>query len=96
MCATDVASAIKGKQEGFVALPQKRTNKSRYIDVFSFCFHQQNLMAKSALLSNTLKGVISIMNYIRANAKQHQRFRQLLQFDDEAFSVDLPYLSKVR
>ena len=51
------------------------------------------MCAKSALLSDTLNGVIGIMNYIRANAMSH---RQMLQHDNETFSVDLPYHSKVR
>ena len=36
------------------------------------------------------------MNYIRANAMSHRQFCQMLQYDDETFSVDLPYHSKVR
>ena len=58
--------------------------------------NQQNLCAKSALLSDTLNGEIGIVNYISANAMRHRQFCQMLQYDDETFSVDLPYQSKVR
>ena len=40
--------------------------------------------------------MIGIVNYIRANAIRHRQFRQMLHYDDETFSVDLPYHSKVR
>jgi len=63
---------------------------------FHCILHQQNLCAKSALLSDALNGVIGIVNYIPANAMRHQQFRQMLQYNDKTFSVDLPYHSKVR
>lgn len=43
-----------------------------------------------------MQKVISIVNYIRANATKHRQFRNMLMMDDEAISVDLPYHSKVR
>ena len=64
--------------------------------LMSYRLHQQNECTKYALLGDALKGVISIVNYIRANARQHRKFRQLLQFHDETFSVDLLHHSKVR
>jgi len=63
---------------------------------FHCILHQQNLCAKSALLSDALNGVIAIVNYIPANAMSHRQFRQMFQYHDETFSVDLPYHSKVR
>jgi len=38
--------------------------------------------------------MIGIVNYIRGNA--HRQFRQMLQYDDKTFSIDLSYHSKVR
>ena len=80
----------------------KRSAKSRHVDVLSLYFASAKLVcvchscAKSALLSEILNGVIGIVNYIRAYTIRHQQFRQMLQYDDETFSVDLPYHSKVR
>ena len=61
-----------------------------------FISHQQNLCAKPTLLSDTLKGVINIVNYNRANSIRPRQFRQLVHFDDETFNVDLPYHLKIR
>ena len=47
-------------------------------------------------MSDALNGVIVIVNYIPANAMSHRQFRQMLQYDDETFSVDLQCHSKVR
>jgi len=47
-------------------------------------------------VSDALNGVIVIVNYIPANAMSHRQFRQMLQYDDETFSVDLQCHSKVR
>jgi hypothetical protein len=58
--------------------------------------HQQNLCGKATILRDTLQQVISFVNYIRANATRHRQFRNMLQLDDEVFSVDWPYHSKVR
>jgi len=93
---TDGAPYMMGKHEGFVALLRRDLPNPDTLMSFHCILHQQNLCAESALLSDTLNGVIGVMNYIRANAMRHRQFRQILQYDDETFSVDLPYHSKVR
>jgi len=85
-----------GKYEGFVAILRRELPNPDTLMSFRCILHQEKLCAKSALLSDTLKGVIGIVNYIRANAMRHRQFRHMLQYDDETFSVDLPYHSKVR
>ena len=93
---TDGAPSMIRKHEGFVALLRRELPNPDTLMSFYCILHQQNLCAKSALLSDTLNGVIGIVNYIQANALRHQQFRQMLQYDNETFSVDLPYHSKVR
>ena len=95
MC-TDGAPSVIGKYEGFAALLRRELPNSDTLMSFHCILHQQSLCAKSALLSGTFNGVIGIVNYIRANAIRHRQFRQMLHYDDETFSVDLPYHSKVR
>ena len=95
MC-TDGAPSIIEKHEGFVALLRRELPNPDTLMSFHCILHQQNLCAKSALLSDTLNRVTGIVNYIRANAMRHRKFRQMLQNDDETFSVDSRYHSKVR
>ena len=92
----DGALSMIGTHEGFVALLRRELPNPDSLISFHCILHQQNLCAKSVFLSDTLNGVIDIMNYIRANAMSHRQFRQMLQYDDETFSVDLPYHLKVR
>ena len=82
MC-TDGAPSMIGKQEGFVAILRRQ-------------LPNPDTLMSLHLLSDTLNGVIGIVNYIRANATRHRQFRQMLQHDVETFSVDLPYHSKLR
>ena len=93
---TDGAPSMIGTHEGFVALLRRELPNPDSLMSFHCILHQQNLCAKSVFLSDTLNGVIGIMNYIRANAMSHRQFCQMLQYDDETFSVDLPYHSKMR
>ena len=65
---TDGAPSMIGKHEGFVALLRRELPDSDTLMSFHCILHQQNLCAKSALLSDTLNGVVGIVNYIRANA----------------------------
>ena len=92
---TDGAPSMIGRHEGFVAFLRRELPNPDTLMSFHCILHQQNLCAKSALLSDTLNRVICIENYIRANAMRHRQFRQMLQYEDETFSVDLPYHSKV-
>jgi len=84
-----------GKREGFVALIRRELLNPDTLMFFHRILHKEKLCAKSAFLNDTLNGVIGIVNYIRANATRHRQFRQMLQYDDEIFSVDLSYHSKV-
>ena len=93
---TDGAPFMIEKHEEFVALLRRELPNPDTLMSSHCILHQQNLCAKSALLSNTLNGVIGIMNYIQANAMRHWQFRQMLLYDDETFSVDSPHHSKVR
>ena len=93
---TDGAPSVIGTHEGFVALLRRELPNPNSVMSFRCILHQQNLCAKSVFLSDTLNGVIGIMNYIPANAMSHGQFRRMLQYDDETFSVGLPYHSKVR
>lgn len=49
----------------------------------------------STILSDTLQHVISIVNYIRANATLYHQFHNMLNLDGEVFGADLLYYSKV-
>ena len=82
---TDGAPSMIGKHEGFVALLRRELPNPDTLMSFYCIFHQQNLCAKSVLLSDTLNGVAGIVNYIRANAMRHQQFHQMLEYDDETF-----------
>ena len=93
---TDGAPSIIEKHEGLVALLRREPPNPDMLMSFHCILHQKNLWVKSALLSDTLNGVIGIVNYIRANAMRYRQFCQMLQYDDETFNVDLPYHSKVR
>ena len=63
-----------GKHEGFVALLRRELPNPDMLMSFHCILHQQNLCAKSALLSDNLNGVIGIVIYIRANAMRHGNF----------------------
>ena len=80
---TDGAPSIIGKHEKFVALLQRELPNRNTMMSFYCILHQQNLSAKSALLSDILNGVVGIMNSMAANAMRHWQFRQMLQYDDE-------------
>ena len=77
MC-TDGAPSMIGNHEGFVALLQRELPNPDSLMSFHGMLHQQKLCAKSALLRDTLNGVIDIVNYTRANAMRHRQFRQML------------------
>lgn len=93
---TDGAPSMIGKNEGFVAHLKKEF--VRHDDFISFhcILHQQNLCSKSVILDDTLKKIVGIVNYIRANSTRHRHFREMLMLDEEIISADLPYHSKVR
>ena len=70
---TDGAPSMTRKREGFVAHLKKELNQTTLIS-FHCILHQQNLCAKSVILDNTLKKVVNIINFIRANAMRHRQF----------------------
>ena len=92
---TNSAPSMTGKKEGFVAHLKKNLNQTTLI-WFHCILHQQNLCAKSVILDETLKKVMGIVNFIRANAMRHRQFRHMLMLDDEIFRVDFLYHSKMR
>jgi len=71
---TDGAPSMIEKHEGFVALLRRELPNPDTLMSFHCILHQQNLCAKSALLSDNLNGVIGIVIYIRANAMRHGNF----------------------
>ena len=85
---------MTGKREGFVAHLKKELNQTTLISFYCI-LHHQNLFAKSIILDDTLKKVVGIVNFVRANAIRHRQFQHMLMLDDEIFSVDLRYHSKV-
>ena len=93
---TDSAPAVMAKNEGFIAHLKRGIKDPNVLISFHCILHQQNLCAKSAILNDTLQKVISIVNYIRANATKHRQFTSMLMMDDEVIDIDLPYHSKVR
>ena len=92
---TDGAPSMTGKNEGFVAHLKKEFVNQDFIS-FHCILHQQNLCSKSVILDDTLKNIVAIVNYIRANSTRHRHFREMLMLDEEIISADLPYHSKVR
>ncbi|XP_065664733.1 general transcription factor II-I repeat domain-containing protein 2-like [Hydra vulgaris] len=93
---SDGAPFMRGKNKRFIAFLKKELPDPDCLITFHCILHQQSLCAKAATLDDTLKKVIGIVNYIRANSLRHRQFRNLLQSDEETYFVDLPYYSKVR
>jgi hypothetical protein len=93
---TDGALSMTGKREEFIAQVKKVLSDPDVLISFHCILHQQNLCAKYTILSDTLEQVLSIVYYIPANATWHHQFCNMLKLDNEVFSVDLPYHSKVR
>ncbi|XP_065671870.1 protein FAM200C-like [Hydra vulgaris] len=68
---SDGALSMRGKNEGFIAFLKKELPDPDCLITFHCIFHQQSLCAKAATLDDTLKKVIGIVNYIRANSSRH-------------------------
>ncbi|XP_065664410.1 protein FAM200C-like [Hydra vulgaris] len=92
---SDGAHSMRGKNEGFIAFLKNKLPDPDCLITFHCILHQQSLCAKAATLDDTLKKVIGVVNYMQANSSRHRQFRNLLQSDDETYSEDLPYYSKV-
>ena len=60
---TDGAPSMIGKHEGFVASLRRELPNPDTLMSFHCILHQQNLCTKFALLSDTLNGVVGIVNY---------------------------------
>ncbi|XP_065664722.1 protein FAM200C-like [Hydra vulgaris] len=89
---------LKGKTRGcdiFAAFKEKICQAQLQLkNLVSIC--SDGARSMPATLDDTLKKVIGIVNYIQANSSRHRLFRNLLQSDEEVYSADLPYYSKVR
>ena len=90
---TDGAPSMTGKNEGFVAHLKKEFVNQDFIS-FHCLLHQQNLCSKSVIFDDTLKNIVAIVNYIRANSTRHRHFREMLMLDEEIISADLSTIRK--
>ncbi|XP_065675809.1 general transcription factor II-I repeat domain-containing protein 2A-like [Hydra vulgaris] len=90
---TDGASALTGKNIGFIALLKKSINYE--IISYHCIIHQEQLCAKVLEMKNVLELVIHTVNFIRSRGLNHRQFKQLLEgCGSEA--EDVIYFSQVR
>ncbi|XP_065651049.1 general transcription factor II-I repeat domain-containing protein 2A-like [Hydra vulgaris] len=90
---TDGASALTGKNIGFVALLKKSINHE--IISYHCIIHQEQLCAKVLEMKNVMELVIHTVNFIRSHGLNHRQFKQLLEgCGSEAENVI--YFSQVR
>jgi len=93
---TDAASAMVGKNKGFVKLLQDHIG--RQVLSFHCIIHQESLCAKmlSLCLNYVMDTVIKIVNFIVSHSLLiHRQFKSLLQ-EMESTYTDLPLYSNVR
>ena len=90
---TDGASALTGKNIGFIALLKKSINHE--IISYHCIIHQEQLCAKVLEMKNIMELVIHTVNFIRSCGLNHRQFKQLLEgCGSEA--EDVIYFSQVR
>ncbi|XP_065675641.1 general transcription factor II-I repeat domain-containing protein 2A-like [Hydra vulgaris] len=90
---TDGASALTGKNIGFIALLKKSINHE--IILYHCIIHQEQLCAKVLEMKNVMELVIHTVNFIRSRGLNHRQFKQLLEgCGSEA--EDVIYFSQVR
>ncbi|XP_065665730.1 general transcription factor II-I repeat domain-containing protein 2A-like [Hydra vulgaris] len=90
---TDGASALTGKNIGFIALLKKSINHE--IISYHCIIHQEQLCAKVLEMKNVMELVIHTVNFIRSRGLNHRQFKQLLEgCGSEA--EDVIYFSQVR
>jgi hypothetical protein len=84
-----------GKNKGVVALVSKAVeNDGGSKPLVLHCIiHQQSLCGKCLDMSEVLKPVISVVNFIRSTGLNHRQFRE---FIEEIGENDLPYHTAVR
>ncbi|XP_065654932.1 general transcription factor II-I repeat domain-containing protein 2A-like [Hydra vulgaris] len=74
---TDGASALTGKNIGFIALLKKSINHE--IISYHCIIHQEQLCAKVLEIKNVMELVIHTVNFIRIRGLNHRQFKQLLE-----------------
>ncbi|XP_065683999.1 general transcription factor II-I repeat domain-containing protein 2B-like [Hydra vulgaris] len=75
--ATDGASAMAGKHLGLIVLLKSDPKYPEFIPI-RCVVHRQHLAAKHFNFLIVFKSVLKIVNYIRANAKNHRQFRNFI------------------
>lgn len=95
--ATDGCPAMLGKNLGLQGLVNKwRAEQNLDAVTWQHCIiHQESLVAKSLKMSNVTDIVISTVNWIRANALNHRKFKAFLT-DIDADHGDLIMFTAVR
>ena len=92
---TDGGKNMCGKNRGVVALVSETIENiggSKPL-VFHCIIHQQSLCGKCLDMSEVVKPVVSVVNFIRSTGLNH---RQFLQFIEDIGQNDLPYHTSVR
>lgn len=95
---TDGAPAMTGRHAGFIARCKSDPDFPTFLD-YHCIIHQQAICAKVMGFEHVMKPVVKIVNSIRAKAKQHRTFKQLLEECDAAYGdlllhTDVRWLSK--
>ena len=95
--ATDGCPSMIGKNIGFRGIfNQKRAEENLPEIMWHHCIiHIENLVAKSLKMPHITDVVISTVNYIRANAINHRKFKEFLQ-SVESKNGDLVMYTHVR
>lgn len=83
-CATDGAPSMVGRYRGFIAYLKKEVPN---VICIHCVIHRQHLASKNLSISlhSSLNIIISVINKIKANAKNDRMFRQLCHDNDEQF-----------
>ena len=94
--ATDDASAMTGKHNGFVA---KLKKVSPHVITIHCIIHRQHLAAKSLNndMEEALKVAISAINFVKANALHDRLFQKLCEGEDHQtllLHIEVRWLSK--
>ncbi|GFY62360.1 general transcription factor II-I repeat domain-containing protein 2 [Trichonephila inaurata madagascariensis] len=94
---TDGGKNMCGKNKGVVALVSKAVeNDGGSKPLVLHCIiHQQSLCGKCLDMSEVLKPVISVFNFIRSTGLNHRQFREFIEEIGENV-CDLPYHTVVR
>ncbi|XP_065681502.1 general transcription factor II-I repeat domain-containing protein 2A-like [Hydra vulgaris] len=94
--ATDGASAMAGKHLGLIGLLKSDPKYPEFIPIHCVV-HREHLAAKHFNFPIVFKSVLKIVNYIRANAKNHRQFRNFINELDLADEPsDVSFFCSVR